>query len=226
MFVHIIHLPVTTGIQPGQQPWLGVPEIDIGNTDLIEAKRLPPSLDTRSQRREITLPTGKFIVPQAHSIDDNGPTASMHLLDESATLSIGERLAKALPDRLTIHLIGDLGAGKTTLCRGLLRGLGYLGKVKSPTYTLVEPYKDSRIVVYHFDFYRFTDENEFLEAGLDEYFEGSGIRLVEWPERAQPFLPEADLEIRLQIDSGGGRTLTLLPLSPEGRKCLQNLDSS
>ena len=165
-------------------------------------------------------------MPPVHSIDDSGPTATVHLPDEKATLAVGERLAKALPDRLTIYLVGDLGAGKTTLCRGLLRGLGYSGKVKSPTYNLVESYKDSRIVVYHFDFYRFADASEFLEAGLEEYFEGSGVRLVEWPDRAKPFLPAADLEIRIQIDGGGGRTLTLLPLSPKGRTCLHDLDSS
>ncbi|HQX05292.1 MAG TPA: tRNA (adenosine(37)-N6)-threonylcarbamoyltransferase complex ATPase subunit type 1 TsaE [Zoogloea sp.] len=150
----------------------------------------------------------------------------MHLPDENATLAIGERLASALPPRMTIYLLGDLGAGKTTLSRGLLRGLGHTGKVKSPTYTLVEPYKDSRIVVYHFDFYRFTHANEFLEAGLEEYFEGDGIRLVEWPDRAQPFLPAADLEIHLQLGTSGGRTLTLQPLSREGQKCIQDLDTS
>lgn len=147
----------------------------------------------------------------------------MHLLDENATLAMGEQLAHVLPPRLTIYLVGDLGAGKTTLARGLLRGLGHTGKVKSPTYTLVEAYKDSRIVVYHFDFYRFTHAHEFLEAGLDEYFEGEGIRLVEWPDRAYPFLPAADLEIRLQLDGGGGRMLILHPLSGEGQKCIQEL---
>jgi len=150
----------------------------------------------------------------------------MHLLDENATLTMGERLAHALPARLTIYLVGHLGAGKTTLSRGLLRGLGHTGKVKSPTYTLVEPYKDSRIVVYHFDFYRFTHATEFLEAGLEEYFQGDGIRLVEWPDRAHPFLPAADLEICLQVDPSGGRVLTLRPLSREGKKCLQDLDTS
>jgi tRNA threonylcarbamoyladenosine biosynthesis protein TsaE len=145
----------------------------------------------------------------------------MHLANEEATLAAGQKLAGALPDRLTVFLCGDLGAGKTTLTRGLLRGLGYTGKVKSPTYTLVEPYKDSRISVYHFDFYRFTHAEEFLEAGLEEYFEGNGIRLVEWPDRAQPYLPAADLEVRLQVSASGGRDFELRALSEEGRTCLE-----
>jgi len=217
---------MAAGIKPRLQPRLSVPEIRISDPDLVEAQLQPPRLDIGSQGRKTALSTGKIIVPQAHAFDDSGPTRPMHLPDENATLAIGERLARALPPRMTIYLLGDLGAGKTTLSRGLLRGLGHTGKVKSPTYTLVEPYKDSRIVVYHFDFYRFTHANEFLEAGLEEYFEGDGIRLVEWPDRAQPFLPAADLEIHLQLGTSGGRTLTLQPLSREGQKCIQDLDTS
>ena len=149
-----------------------------------------------------------------------------HLADEEATLTYGRTLASVMPERLIILLHGDLGAGKTTLTRGLLRGLDYTGRVKSPTYTLVESYKDSRIVVYHFDFYRFTHAEEFLEAGLDEYFQGPGLRLVEWPERAGPYLPPADLAIRLRIADDGGRTLDLQALTPEGRKCVDRLSPS
>jgi tRNA threonylcarbamoyladenosine biosynthesis protein TsaE len=158
---------------------------------------------------------------EVHPRNDSGPSARLHLPDEDATLAAGARLATALPPRLTILLRGDLGAGKTTLTRGLLRGLGFTGRVKSPTYTLVEPYKDSRISVYHFDFYRFTHADEFLEAGLDEYFEGDGIRLVEWPDRAHPYLCAADLEVELQLAADGGRQLALRALSTEGRRCLE-----
>ncbi|WP_374486651.1 tRNA (adenosine(37)-N6)-threonylcarbamoyltransferase complex ATPase subunit type 1 TsaE [Zoogloea sp.] len=166
------------------------------------------------------------MVSHAHPNHDNAPEGSLYLADESATLAAGEQLANALPGRLTVFLCGDLGAGKTTLTRGLLRGLGFTGKVKSPTYTLVEPYKDSRIVVYHFDFYRFTHAEEFLEAGLEEYFEGDGIRIVEWPDRAQPYLPAADLEILLQVSADGGRRLELRPLSGEGHTCLERFATS
>lgn len=131
-----------------------------------------------------------------------------------------------MPTQLNILLSGDLGAGKTTLTRGLLRGLDFTGRVKSPTYTLVESYKDSRIIVYHFDFYRFTHAEEFLEAGLDEYFQGPGLRLVEWPDRADPYLPPADLAIRLRIADGGGRDVELHALTPEGRTCVDRLLAS
>ncbi|MBS0357610.1 MAG: tRNA (adenosine(37)-N6)-threonylcarbamoyltransferase complex ATPase subunit type 1 TsaE [Proteobacteria bacterium] len=166
------------------------------------------------------------MVSHAHPSHDNAPFGSLYLANEDATLAAGEQLATALPSRLTIVLRGDLGAGKTTLTRGLLRGLGFTGKVKSPTYTLVEPYKDSRIIVYHFDFYRFTHAEEFLEAGLEEYFEGDGIRIVEWPDRANPYLPAADLEVQLQLSVEGGRTLEFRPLSGEGRTCLERFAAS
>ncbi|MDD3329295.1 MAG: tRNA (adenosine(37)-N6)-threonylcarbamoyltransferase complex ATPase subunit type 1 TsaE [Zoogloea sp.] len=162
------------------------------------------------------------MVHQTHPWNDSGPSARLHLADEDATLAAGGLLAAALPRRLTILLRGDLGAGKTTLTRGLLRGMGFTGRVKSPTYTLVEPYKDSRISVYHFDFYRFTHAEEFLEAGLEEYFEGDGIRLVEWPDRAHPYLPAADLEVLLHVAPSGGRELALRALSSEGQTCLDD----
>jgi tRNA threonylcarbamoyladenosine biosynthesis protein TsaE len=122
--------------------------------------------------------------------------------------------------RLTILLRGDLGAGKTTLTRGLLRGLGFTGRVKSPTYTLVEPYKDSRISVYHFDFYRFTHAEEFLEAGLDEYFEGDGVRLVEWPDRA-PYLPQQISKSCCMSPHPAGASCTACA-EPEGQTCLND----
>ena len=144
---------------------------------------------------------------------------------EADTIALGKALGPVLSDGDVLALRGDLGAGKTTLTRGLLRGLGYTGRVKSPTYTLVEPYKDSRISVYHFDFYRFTHAEEFLEAGLEECFEGDGIRLVEWPDRAQPYLPAADLEVLLHVAPAGGRELALRALSPEGQRCLDDFNA-
>jgi len=213
---------MAAGLQPGSQPHLGGGEPSIRDTHLIEAERPAPRLDIRSEAGQVFLPARKIIVFEVHPRNDSGPSARLHLPDEDATLAAGARLATALPPRLTILLRGDLGAGKTTLTRGLLRGLGFTGRVKSPTYTLVEPYKDSRISVYHFDFYRFTHAEEFLEAGLDEYFEGDGVRLVEWPDRAHPYLPAADLEVLLHVAPSGGRELSLRALSPEGQTCLND----
>ena len=133
---------------------------------------------------------------------------AMHLADEQATLKLGGHLAGYLSPGLTIFLIGDLGAGKTTLVRGLLRGLGFEGRVKSPTYTLVESYSVSSLYLYHFDLYRFKYEQEWLDAGFDEIFDGRNIGLVEWPERAMSLLPSADVEVNLSLD-GAGRSVTI-----------------
>src|SRR5436190_2239751 len=120
-----------------------------------------------------------------------------HLPDESDTLAFGAALAPALAPGLVIYLSGELGAGKTTLARGVLRGLGHAGKVKSPSYTLVEPYTFSRLYLYHFDFYRFTDPRELGEAGFREYFNPASVCLVEWPEKAAGVVSPADLRITL-----------------------------
>lgn len=118
-----------------------------------------------------------------------------------------------------VTLEGDLGAGKTTLVRGLLEGLGYTGKVKSPTYALVEPHVVSGLNLYHFDFYRLNQPEEYLEAGLDEYFAGQGVCLVEWPDKAAPYLPAPDLRVELAV-VGNSREARLQAVSERGRACL------
>ena len=123
---------------------------------------------------------------------------------------------------MVIYLSGDLGAGKTTLARGLLRGLGYGGKVKSPTFTLVEVYEISRLYLYHFDFYRFSDPRELGEAGFREYFNSDSVCLVEWPEKAAAGLAAADVKILMQVD-GSGRRVEIFAETEAGRFCLERL---
>lgn len=118
-------------------------------------------------------------------------------MDEAATLQAGQRFSRYLPTGFTVFLHGDLGAGKTTFIRGVLQGLGYQGKVKSPTYTLVEPYELPDVTLYHFDLYRLIDEEEWEEAGFRDYFNASSICMIEWPEKAQSLLPSADIEVHL-----------------------------
>jgi tRNA threonylcarbamoyladenosine biosynthesis protein TsaE len=130
---------------------------------------------------------------------------SLHLANEDATLNLGRVLAKYLQPGLTIFLQGDLGAGKTTLMRGVLRGLNFEGRVKSPTYTLVESYSISSLYLYHFDLYRFKHEQEWLDAGFNELFNERNICFVEWPERARTLLPEADITIELAVEGDGRR---------------------
>ena len=140
---------------------------------------------------------------------------------EADTLALGSSLAPLLEPGMVIHLRGDLGAGKTTLARGLLRGLGYEGRVKSPTFTLLEPYKFSRLNLYHFDFYRFLDPEELDDAGFREYFNPQSACLIEWPEKA-PDLPPADLDITLEA-APEGRAVTLTAQTEIGRRCLDSL---
>lgn len=152
---------------------------------------------------------------------------TLELADEAATLAFGAALAHAIQPGLTIFLHGDLGAGKTTLVRGLLHGLGYFGKVKSPTYTLVEPYemlaaKSFPLNIYHFDLYRFNDEEEWEAAGFRDFFNADSICLIEWPEKAAQLLPLADIEIRFAIHSNG-RTIVLASNTPSGNACLQRI---
>ncbi len=106
---------------------------------------------------------------------------------------------------MVVTLSGDLGAGKTTLVRGVLRGLDIEGPVKSPTYTLVEPYTVSSLYLYHFDFYRLREPEEWEAAGFREYFRNDAICLIEWPERAGDLLPAADLHIVLEVIDAGRR---------------------
>jgi tRNA threonylcarbamoyladenosine biosynthesis protein TsaE len=150
---------------------------------------------------------------------------SLSLSDEAATLALGARLARALAPGLVIWLEGDLGSGKTTLVRGVLRGLGWQGKVKSPTFTLVELYAISSLNLHHFDFYRFSQPEEYLDAGLDEYFEGGAVCLVEWPDKAGDYLAPADLRVALSIE-GSGRRAEFIPCSEAGRACLSRLCAS
>jgi len=148
---------------------------------------------------------------------------SVTLADEAATMALGAALA-ADPTRLpgtVIYLSGDLGAGKTTLTRGLLRALGFEGRVKSPTYTLVELYVVSKLNLYHFDFYRFSDPEEWQEAGFRDLFNPQNMCLVEWPEKAQDLLPLPDLNITLTATPDSRRVATLKAHTLRGLQLLK-----
>jgi tRNA threonylcarbamoyladenosine biosynthesis protein TsaE len=143
---------------------------------------------------------------------------------EADTLALGRAFAACIEPGLVIYLVGELGAGKTTLARGLLRGLNYGGKVKSPTFTLVEAYEVSRLYLYHFDFYRFTGApRELGEAGFREYFNPQSVCLVEWPDKAAG-LPAADLRVVLDV-AGSGRNVSIFADSEAGVSCLKRLQA-
>ncbi len=145
----------------------------------------------------------------------------INLPDAAATEALGAALAAGAAAGRVLHLRGDLGAGKTTLVRGLLRALGYAGRVKSPTYTLVEPYSLSSLHFYHFDFYRFKDRSEWLSSGFREYFNPQALCVVEWPEKAGELLAPPDLEVFLHF-SGEARRATLKARSEAGRSWLSS----
>ena len=158
----------------------------------------------------------------------NSENLHFHLGDEEATLAVGAATAYALMQSgsgALIYLSGDLGAGKTTLARGILRGLGFSGRVKSPTYTLVELYVVSRLNLYHFDFYRFGEPEEWQEAGFRDLFHETNICLVEWPEKAGVLLPLPDLKFTLKSTITEGREVRIAALSSRGRQMLSALTS-
>lgn len=158
-----------------------------------------------------------------HSQEFSESPLTLHLAREADTERLGQALAGALAPGLVIHLEGDLGAGKTTLTRALLRALGHAGPVKSPTYALVEVYKLLNLYLYHFDFYRFEHPEEFVDAGLAEYFRDDSVCVVEWPDKAAGVAPGPDLRIGLRHE-GAGRRAELVPASQKGALCLTRLD--
>ena len=143
------------------------------------------------------------------------------LAAEADTLALGAELAGGLEAGMVIYLAGELGAGKTTLARGVLRALGYGGKVKSPTFTLVELYEVSSLYLYHFDFYRFDDPRELADAGFRDYFNPDSVCLVEWPEKAAG-LPPADVLISMRLEATG-RRVEIFADTEAGRRCIERL---
>jgi tRNA threonylcarbamoyladenosine biosynthesis protein TsaE len=146
----------------------------------------------------------------------------LHLHGEAAQEALGARLAAACDGRVLIFLEGDLGAGKTTLTRGFLRGLGHQGAVKSPTYTLIEPYRIGQRRVYHLDLYRVADPGELEYLGLRELLEEDAVLLIEWAERGEGWLPQPDLRIRIR-HAPGGRALHLSAATATGKRIVSML---
>ncbi len=152
--------------------------------------------------------------------NDRAANISLLLADENATLALAARLAASLKPGLVIYLHGDLGAGKTCLVRGVLNALGYTGRVKSPTYTLLEPYRVGGLDLRHFDLYRLQDDNDWELAGFRDEFDGNNILFIEWPEKAH--VPPADIVIDLEI-LPHGRCAIIAGITSTGRACLKKI---
>jgi len=143
--------------------------------------------------------------------------------DEAATAAFATQLAAALTRanlNACIALHGDLGAGKTTFVRHLLRALGVTGRIKSPTYAVVEPYSVAAGEVWHFDFYRFSDPREWEDAGFRDIFASAGLKLCEWPQNAAGVMPTPDLELNIAVDEDEQRQVTINALNPRGQELL------
>jgi tRNA threonylcarbamoyladenosine biosynthesis protein TsaE len=157
-------------------------------------------------------------------------SAEFALADERATARLGEALARAVESNapaiartgLVVALAGDLGTGKTSVVRAMLRALGVTGTVRSPTFTLVEPYVVSSLNFYHFDFYRLADPEEFSFAGFRDMFGPASVCLIEWPDKAAGSLPQADLRIALRV-AGEGRHASVAAATELGAACLERI---
>lgn len=146
------------------------------------------------------------------------------LADENAQLDFGASVARVVEPGMVVYLKGELGAGKTTLVRGLIHALGYEDSVTSPTYTLVESYRLPKVTIHHFDLYRLETPEELDFIGLRDYLTADAISLIEWPERGGPDLPEADLCCTIGVlDDGHGRRIDVVANSEQGQQVLEQL---
>lgn len=150
-------------------------------------------------------------------------SVGFQLADEAATVAMGNKLANLIEQGAVIYLHGDLGAGKTTLTRGIVQGFGHQGKVKSPTYTLVEPYELANTHVYHFDLYRLGDPEELEFMGIRDYFSPTAICVVEWPEKGGEFIPTPDLDITMRY-VGEAREIEINSVSERGKAITEKLN--
>ncbi len=223
-----------TLLEPGQQAGLGGRQVDSGHSDLGESEFSAPGLYLRDELSSIDHQT-----PIVESTVESAQPARATSLAQRTVLCASEDDTQALASALalspalahaTLTLHGDLGAGKTTFVRHLLRALGVAGRIKSPTYAVVEPHQappapawPAGLLVSHFDFYRFGDPREWEDAGFREVFADPGLKLVEWPEKAQGLMPAPDLSLELATQEDESRIVTLKAHSPTGWRLLEDL---
>ena len=218
-------------VQPVPESSLGIGEIDARNTDLGESQLTRPLLYARHdiQRHQIT--SHELSTDHTPIVETPAPATPVPVLQwhtEAETEAFAGTLAASLMLRdAFIALHGDLGAGKTTFVRHLLRALGIEGRIKSPTYAVVEPHEaPDGLAIFHFDFYRFNDPREWDDAGFRDIFAGPGLKLAEWPDNAAGRIPVADLAIKMEAMTDNSRTVKLHAGTARGFALLAHLDNA
>ena len=199
--------------QPRQKTFFGRRKIDTCHPYLGKSEFKGPGLYVSHQLRTVDLSTVERHPPIVET-----SVRAMVWRNEDDTRAFAARLAVQLNEGIELH--GDLGAGKTTLVRHLLRALGVTGLIKSPTYAVVEPYELPGLAISHFDFYRFNDPHEWEDAGFRDIFAAPGLKLAEWPEKAASQLPPADLVVRIEAQPDETRQVTLKAQSAIGQELL------
>ena len=216
---HVGHIAVKTLLQPRQHARLCGRQINAAVADLGEAELLPPAGNAGYQLTLIDESTGVVhpLIVKSLIWPDEAATRLF-----AASLALQPALAHCF-----IELHGDLGAGKTSFVRHLLQSLGVQGRIKSPTYAVVEPYvldrtpgADQPLQIWHFDFYRFNDPDEWEDAGFRDIFASRGLKLVEWPEKAHGKLPPPDLALHIAVQDDEARVVRLVAQTPVGAALL------
>ena len=202
--------------KPCEQPGFRGREVDAGHSNLGKSQIARPLAHLLQQKRTFDL----------NAVASHPPIVGIASrpfwwAGEEETRAFAERLAaRSAIGEAFIALHGDLGAGKTTLVRHLLRALGAQGRIKSPTYAVVEPYELPAFPAWHFDFYRFDDPREWEDAGFRDIFAAPGLKLAEWPEKAAGLLPRADLDIHIALEDDERRRVTVHANTPRGAELL------
>ena len=210
---HVSHVAVEALGQPILQTGLCAVQVDGGHANLGESKLLTPRLQRPDQ---LGRWNGHFF-----PLNEMPIVKTLHWSNEAACQAFAADLVQRPQwGRALVCLHGELGAGKTTLVRHVLQAMGVTGRIKSPTYAVVEPYEVQGQSVWHFDFYRFSDPREWEDAGFRDLFATPGLKLCEWPQKAVGFLPLADLDIHIQVDLDQSRSVKLQPHTALGEGLL------
>ena len=218
-----MHLAVEPLRQPLHQSGFGTGQINPGHANLGKSQLPRPLLNLRNQLTVTAAEDHRPIVETALA-DPTVPTRQCTWHSEDDTAAFAAQLAvQPLLRNAFITLHGELGAGKTTLVRHLLRALGVQGRIKSPTYAVVELHEAPGLAIWHFDFYRFSDPREWEDAGFRDIFASAGLKLAEWPDKAAALLPPADIAIDIEALDETVRRVTLQAHTAQGRRLLDHL---